>query len=58
MMEFIIMTLSFTVGMLLASVIAFVVMFNKKVMYWYLKRVNKMVKDFENDMIDELFDEE
>lgn len=45
MMEFIMMTLSFTVAMLLASFIALVCVMNKKVLGWYMKKVNKITMD-------------
>lgn len=47
MMEFIMMTLSFTVGILLAMVLGFMVMLNPKVMKWYMKFVMKSMKDME-----------
>lgn len=42
MMNFIVMTLSFTVAILLASFIACCIMLNKHVMRWYLKKVNEI----------------
>ena len=51
MMDFIVMTLSFTTAMLLASALVFVLMLNKKVMKWYVKYVNKMTVE----IADELF---
>lgn len=53
MLQFIIMTLSFTVGYLLAIFIMVAIMMNKKVMKAYLKWCNKMTKI----MVDEAFDE-
>ena len=54
MMEFIIMTLSFTVAILLASGIACAIMCNKKVLKWYMKKVNKLSMDlFEEIASDE-----
>lgn len=47
MMEFIMMTISFAVGILLAMVLAFMVMLNPKVMKWYMKVVMKSMKDME-----------
>lgn len=41
MMNFILMTLSFTVAILLASGIAVVLMLQPKVMKWYLDKVYK-----------------
>ena len=40
MMEFVILTLSFTVAILLASVLGVVIMLNPKVVKWYMKKVN------------------
>lgn len=42
MMDFIVMTLSFTVAILLATVIVVVAVMNKPVMKWYMKKVNKL----------------
>lgn len=47
MLDFIMMTLSFVVGILLATGLAFVVMLNPKVMKWYMKAVVKYMKDME-----------
>lgn len=47
MMEFITMALSFTTAILLASLIGFMIMFNKKVMKMYVKHVIKCMNDFE-----------
>jgi hypothetical protein len=54
MMEFIIMTLSFTTAILLASLIGFMIMFNKKVMKMYAKHVVKCMSDFEELLETEL----
>jgi type IV secretory pathway component VirB8 len=51
MMEFVIMTLSFTVAILLASVLSVAIMLNSKVLSWYMKKVNKVT----NKMFDESF---
>ena len=45
MMEFVVMTLSFTVAILLASFIACVLVCNKKVLKWYLKKVNNVTME-------------
>ncbi len=52
MMEFIIMTLSFTVAIMLASVLSVAIMLNSKVLGWYMKKVNKIT----NKIINESFD--
>lgn len=44
MMEFVLMTISFTVAILLASVLGVLFMMTKPVMKWYMKRVNKMTE--------------
>lgn len=49
MMEFIIMTLSFTVAIVLASVLGVVIMLNPKVLNWYMKKVNKMTEKMFNE---------
>lgn len=51
MMTFIILTLSFTAAILLASVLGVVIMLNPKVMGWYMKKVN----DLTMKMFDESF---
>lgn len=55
MMAFVLMTISFTVAILLASVIGCVVMLNPKVMKWYVKYVMKKMNDFE-DVTEDLFE--
>lgn len=50
MMDFVVMTLSFTVAMLLASTLACIIVLNKKVMKWYLKKVNKITMDVFEDI--------
>lgn len=58
MMDFIVSTLSFTVAILLAMVLAFMVMLSPKVMKWYMKFIVKRMKQMD-DLIDmELKDEE
>ena len=60
MMNFVVLTLSFTVAMLLASVIAtvglFALMGNGKIMAWltkkYMKILEKSVKNFEDSFED------
>lgn len=53
MMEFVIMTLSFTVGILLASGLALLIMLNPKVMKGYMKYMFKMMNN-----MDQIFEEE
>mgnify|MGYP003294987423 CR=1 FL=1 len=53
MMDFVLMTLSFAVAILLASFVACVIMLNKKVMKAYLKYVNKMVNEVSAAMFEE-----
>ena len=57
MMTFIITTLSFTVAILLASVIGCAIMFNKKVLKLYVKYIVKCMKDFE-ETLESAIDEE
>lgn len=47
MMDFIMMTISFTVGILLASVVALVLMMQPKVVKWYMKLMMKYTKAIE-----------
>ena len=58
MMKFVMNTISFTVAILLASLVAFVVMLQPKVMKWYLKlvqeRTMELMDDFAVDKEDEL----
>ena len=45
MLNFIIMTISFTVAILLASGLGMVITLNPKVMKWYMKKANKMTME-------------
>lgn len=54
MMNFIIMTASLTVAILLATVIAFAVLLQPKVLKWYMKYVSKLSEQ----MVDEMFNDE
>lgn len=54
MMEFVIMTLSFTVAILLASGIGVALALNPKVMKWYMKYAQKIA----NDYIEDLYEKE
>lgn len=56
MMEFIMMTVSFTVAILLAGVIACAVMLHPKVVNWYMKYVFKMMSQCESAFV-EVYDE-
>lgn len=52
MMDFVTMTLSFTVAILLASGLACAVLLNKKVFKWYMKKAQKV----SSEVIEELYD--
>ena len=52
MMDFVMLTVSFTVAILAASFIAVTIVMSKPVMSWYLKKVNKLT----SDIMEELFD--
>ena len=60
MLNFIIMTISFTVALLLASTVSMVVMFkllnSEKVVKWYFKWFMKYMKNMEN-LVDEIEEE-
>ena len=56
MMNFLLMTLSFTVAILLASFIACVCVMNKKVMKWYMKKVMGLTEEITDELTDEYFD--
>ena len=53
MMEFVLMTLSFALGILLASGIVMVIIMQPKVMKAYMKWVFKQTKEIENLMFEE-----
>jgi hypothetical protein len=57
-MTFIMLTVSFMLGTLLASVLATVIVLNSHVMKWYMKKLSKNMEDFEDfygfNMMDEL----
>lgn len=54
MMEFIITTLSFTVAIILASVLGMLIMLNPKVFNWYMKKVNQLtMKLFGESLMDD-----
>lgn len=56
MMNFIVMTMSVTIGVLLASIIMCIVVFNKKFLSWYTKKTYRMsldiVKEIEKEELD------
>jgi hypothetical protein len=52
------MTLSFTVAILLASVISIPIVLNTKVMKWYMNKVQKVTENLFEDSFDKLFKEE
>lgn len=62
MMGFVLLTLSFTVAILLAGVISTVVLFklmgNEKFLKWlmefYMKQIERSVKAFDNDLSEEV----
>ena len=54
MMDFVLMTLSFTVAILLASVISVFVVLNTKVMKWYVKKTKKVTMELFDESFDDL----
>lgn len=56
MMDFIVLTLSFTVAILLAMAIACVIMLQPVVMKWYTKKMFKVMNHSE-DIFEELYEE-
>ena len=54
MMAFVLMTLSFTVAILLSIGLSFMVMTNKKVMKWYMNYIFKMVSDMDQIVDDQM----
>lgn len=57
MMEFVMMTTSFTVGILLATALVMVIAMQPKVMKWYMKYMLKQMKRFDQ-LVEDLEDEE
>ena len=53
MMEFVLMTLAFTVGILLASAIAVFVMLQPVVMKAYMKKVTKLTNEIVTELVEE-----
>lgn len=58
MFEFIVLTASFTVAILMASLIACVIVMSKPVMKWYMKRMYKMTNDIMKNLEEEVFDKD
>jgi hypothetical protein len=56
-MEFIIMTLSFTVAILLAGVVSVFIMMQPKVVKWYMKKVQKLTMGVIEDSLDMIEEE-
>jgi len=54
MMAFVLMTLSFTVAILLSIGLSFMIMTNKKVMKWYMNYIFKMVSDMDQIVDDQM----
>lgn len=54
MLEFIMLTISFTVAILLASCIAVIIAMRPKVINWYMKKVMKMTADMQEAFEEEL----
>lgn len=53
MMEFVVLTVSFTVAILLASVVALLIMMQPKVMKAYMKVMFKTTKEVEDAFLEE-----
>ena len=51
MMDFIMLTLSIAVAILLASSLSLVLVMNKKVLKWYLHYVNKITDEVVNEVL-------
>lgn len=58
MMDFVMMTLSFTVAILLASGISVMVCTNKTVLKWYAKKAMKISAEIAEETLGELMDSE
>lgn len=50
MLNFILMTVSIAIAILLASVVACIVMLNPKVLKWYLRYVQKVTENIIDDL--------
>lgn len=53
MMDFIVLTVSFTVAILLASVVGFMIMTNPKVMKFYMNYMFKRMNEVEHSLDEE-----
>lgn len=58
MFNFVVLTLSITVAMLLASGLAVAVMLNKHVLKWYMNKVQKITEEMLKDQFKIDLDEE
>ena len=58
MMEFIMLTLSITVAILLAGALSMFIMLSKPVMKWYTKKVYKLTMNIFEDLTEDLCGEE
>ena len=54
MLTFVMMTLSFTVAILLSMGLSFMVMTNKKVMKWYMNYIVKMMSNMDQIVDDQM----
>lgn len=54
MLTFVMMTLSFTVAILLSIGLSFMIMTNKKVMKWYMNYIVKMVSNMDQLVDDQM----
>lgn len=45
MMDFVLMTISFTMAILLAGGLSIMILMNKRVLKWYMKKVEKMTNE-------------
>lgn len=56
MMEFVVLTASFTLAILLASVFACMIVMSKPVMKWYMKRTFKITNKIMEDLDENVYD--
>ena len=58
MMEFVMMTISFTVAIVLGTLVVFAALLNKPVLKWYMNYVGKLTNEILNESLkaDELKD--
>lgn len=50
LVEFVLMTMAVMLGVLLASGVAFAVMFNKKVLKWYMHKSMEIVEEIQDEI--------